>query len=318
MSKAITDYRGKATNGYAFLAAVLFFLATAAFVGYNSFVTVSAGYATEIQVNWLSAGLAAAIAIAAIFLSTGLYTLYPNESAVLTLFGNYAGTDDAPGLRWSNPFYQKNKFTLKLQNNQIDSIKVNDASGNPIEIGAIVTWHVKDSAKAALEVDDYEVFAAKQIEAALRAVASRYSYDNWSDKDHDDEDKDAATPAKVEDRPSLRDSGDLVADDLIKDLRRRVARAGIEIEDARVTHLAYAPEIAQVMLRRQQAAALLASRRLLLRGSVGLVKDVIDDLKAKKIEIDGERQAAMVSNLLVVMVADKEASPVTNVGSLYS
>jgi regulator of protease activity HflC (stomatin/prohibitin superfamily) len=319
MSKSITDLRGKASSGYPFLAVVLLILAMAAFVAYNSFSTVTEGYSSEVHVNWLSAGLAAAMAVGAIFLSVGLYSLYPNESAVLTLFGDYRGTDDAPGLRWTSPFYSAYKLSQKLQNKQIESIKVNDASGNPIEIGAIVTWHVQDSAKAALTVDDFEGFVSVQIESALRTVASRYSYDNWSDKDHDAEEGEGA-PAPVADknRTSLRDSGEQVAEELIVDVRRRVARAGIDIEDARITHLAYAPEIAQVMLRRQQAAALLASRRLLLRGSVGLVRDVIEDLKKNKIEIDGERQAAMVSNLLVVMVSDKEASPVANVGSLYS
>jgi regulator of protease activity HflC (stomatin/prohibitin superfamily) len=317
MSKSITDQRGKATNGYPILAVVLLVLAMAAFVAYNSFTKVNAGYSTEVYVNWLSAGLAGAMVVGAFLLSIGLYSLYPNESAVLTLFGNYAGSDDTAGLRWTNPFYSAYKLSQKLQNKQIESIKVNDASGNPIEIGAIVTWHVQDSAKAALTVDDYESFVGVQIESSLRTVASRYSYDNWSDKDHDEEDGTEA-PAKEKNRPSLRDSGDQVADELIADVSRRVARAGIDIEDARITHLAYAPEIAQVMLRRQQAAALLASRRLLLRGSVGLVKDVIDDLKKNGIEIDGERQAAMISNLLVVMVSDKEASPVANVGSLYS
>lgn len=321
MSKSITDKLGKASNGYPFLAVILALFAAAAYMTYGSLSTIDNGYGrAEVHViDWATAGVAGALVVAAIFLLTGMYTLYPNESAVLTLFGNYAGTDDIAGLRWSNPFYSKHKLSLKLQNKQIESIKVNDASGNPIEIGAIVTWHVQDSAKAALTVDDYESFVGVQIESALRTVASKYSYDNWSDKDHDtNEDGGDAAKVKAEGRPSLRDSGEQVAEELIEDVRRRVARAGIDVEDARITHLAYAPEIAQVMLRRQQAAALLASRRLLLKGSVGLVKDVIDDLKAKQIEIDGERQAAMIQNLLVVMVSDKEASPVTNVGSLYS
>lgn len=321
MSKNVTDLRGKAGNGYLPLLAGFLLLAASAYIGWNfvfSFSPEVNAYSTPIDrmnIHWAGAGVSAALFVASMLSFSGLYTLGPNESVVLTLFSDYAGTDDVPGLRWTNPFYGSSKLSLKLHNQQIDSIKVNDAAGNPIEIGAIVTWHVKDSAKAALTVDNYAQFVKVQIESALRTVASKYSYDNWSDRDHDGEDAPKADDAA---RPSLRDSGEQVAVELAADVRRRVARAGVEIEDARITHLAYAPEIAQAMLRRQQAAAVLAARTLLLKGSVGLVKEVIDDLKKKNIEIDAERQAAMISNLLVVMVSDKEASPVTNVGSLYT
>lgn len=324
MSKNVTDLRGKAFNGYLPLSAAVAILAAAAYIGWNfgfGFVLKTDAYQPPIEritLNWTSVVAAASLAAMAFFCFSGLYTLEPNESAVLTLFGDYAGTDDAPGLRWTNPFYSSSKLSLKLQNQQIESIKVNDLAGNPIEIGAIVTWHVKDSAKAALTVDNHSKFVKMQIETALRTVASKYSYDNWTDNDHHDADVAQKSTGNSPARPSLRDSGELVADELAADVRRRVERAGVEIEDARITHLAYAPEIAHAMLRRQQAAAVLAARSLLLKGSVGLVKQVIDDLQEKKIEIDGERQAQMVSNLLVVMAADKETSPVTNVGSLYS
>ncbi|OQP85683.1 hypothetical protein BTR14_14545 [Rhizobium rhizosphaerae] len=247
--------------------------------------------------------------LAAGFGAIGFFTVQPNEAKVMTLFGDYVGTELASGLRWANPLLSRRTVSRRLQTHHIPAIKVNDAAGNPIEIGAAIVWHVVDSAKAVLEVDDHKTYVMLQAETALRRIAGTHPYDHWNDRGHE--------TASGEETLSLRDGGDHIGEALMADLRHRLQRAGLDVTDARITHLAYAPEIAQAMLRRQQAAAVLAARRTIVHGAVELVREALSGLKEKDIELDGERQAAMVSNMLVVLVADKDATPVINTGTLY-
>lgn len=305
MSQSVTDRPAAAGSGYVALACALLLLVVGAGAGLVSILRLADGVPGA---GWgLVLGVVAVVA--AIVVLTGIYSLQPNESAVLTLFGEYAGTDSNTGLRWANPLYAARKVSCRLQTHHIEAIKVNDALGNPIEIGAAIVWHVRDSAKAVLEVDDFRAFVELQSETALRKIASSHPYDNWTDQHHDD----AAAPDVV----SLRGGGDEVSESLAEELRGRFLRAGIEAIDARITHLAYAPEIANAMLRRQQAAAVVAARRTIVQGAVELVKEALMGLKDKSIEIDPERQAAMVSNMLVVLVGDKDATPVINTGTLH-
>jgi len=247
--------------------------------------------------------------VAGVLLLLGIYVLQPNQSAVLTLFGSYAGTDSKTGLRWANPLLVKSKISCRLQTRHIETIKVNDASGNPIEIGATIVWHVVDAAKAILVVGDYNQFVELQSETALRKIASSHPYDHW--QDGRDEAPGMAAIA------SLRDGGEEITLSLAAELRGRLVQAGVEVVDARITHLAYAPEIASAMLRRQQASAIVAARRTIVKGAVDLVKEALNGLKDKSIEINDERKAAMVSNMLIVLVGDKDAAPVINTGTLY-
>jgi regulator of protease activity HflC (stomatin/prohibitin superfamily) len=240
-----------------------------------------------------------------VFLSVGLYMLQPNEAANLTLFGRYAGTDRANGLRWANPFLVKHKLSLRARNLAAPTLKVNDQRGNPIEIGAAVVWCVRDAAQAAYEVDDFERYVQVQAEAALRHLASLYPYD---------EGESHGQPVTT-----LRGSLDEVCAALRAELQARCARAGVDVTDARLTHLAYAPEIAQVMLRRQQAEAIVSARHKIVQGAVGMVEAALQGLSEREIvQLDDERKAAMVSNLLVVLCGDRETQPVVNTGTLYA
>ena len=259
--------------------------------------------------------------VAAAFIFKGVYSLPQNESAVFTLFGSYAGTDQNAGLRFTNPFYTVTKISRRIQNFQCDTLKVNDLAGNPIEIAAVVVWRVKDAARALLQVQDYEDFVNVQTESALRKIAGNHPYDSH------EESKDAkGSDAKAEaDKPSvasLLEDGDQVTGELVAELHKRFAEAGVEVDEARITHLAYAPEIAGVMLRRQQAAAVIAARSKVVEGAVSIVKEALKQLSSgegeDKITLDPERRAAMVSNLLVVLVSDKDATPVVNAGTLYA
>jgi hypothetical protein len=239
-----------------------------------------------------------------ITLLCGFYTIQPNQAGVLTLFGKYVGTDRAEGLRYANPFYTKQKVSLRARNLNMPTIKVNDHRGNPIEIAAVVVWRVEDSAQAVFDVDNYESFVAVQSEAALRHLASAYPYDAQDD--------DQATK-------SLRGSIDEVSAALTKELQERVSRAGVVIDEARLSHLAYAPEIAGAMLQRQQAEAIVAARTRIVEGAVGIVEMALEKLSQQKmVTLDEERRAAMVNNLLVVLCGDKAAHPVVHAGSLYS
>jgi regulator of protease activity HflC (stomatin/prohibitin superfamily) len=230
--------------------------------------------------------------------------LQPNQSALMMLFGSYQGTDYATGLRWANPFLSKTKISLRLRNFNSEKLKVNDKRGNPIEIAAAIVWRVNDTARAVLDIDHYEQYVPIQAEAALRHLANEYSYD------HVDEADESIT---------LRAGGDELIGKLKRELQDRFAKAGLLVEDARLTHLAYAPEIAGAMLRRQQAEAVIGARKQIVLGAVSMVEMALQGLTERGVvELDTERRAAMVSNLLVVLCAESEAQPVINAGTLYS
>ncbi len=241
--------------------------------------------------------------IALIVLVKGVYMLQPNQSALLMLFGEYRGTDYATGLRWANPFYNKTKVSLRLRNFNSEKLKVNDKRGNPIEIAAAVVWRVNDTARAVLDIDHYEQYVPIQAEAALRHLANEYAYD------HVDDDGNELT---------LRAGGEELIGKLKRELQERFEKAGLRVEDARLTHLAYAPEIAGAMLRRQQAEAVIGARKQIVAGAVGMVEMALQGLTERGVvDLDPERRAAMVSNLLVVLCAETEAQPVINAGTLY-
>jgi regulator of protease activity HflC (stomatin/prohibitin superfamily) len=236
-----------------------------------------------------------------VVLLAGLFMVNPNEGRVLQLFGDYRGTVKEPGLRWANPFFTKKAISLRVRNFETGRLKVNDTDGNPVEIGAVVVWRVVDTAEASFEVDDYENYVHVQSEAALRNLATRYPYDA-----HDE--------AAV----SLRGNTAAVARDLKQEIQDRLAKAGVDVVEARISHLAYAPEIAAAMLRRQQAGAIVAARARIVEGAVGMVEMALEHLaRSTQVRLDEERKAAMVSNLLVVLCADREAQPVVNTGTLY-
>jgi regulator of protease activity HflC (stomatin/prohibitin superfamily) len=231
----------------------------------------------------------------------GLFTVAPNEGLVLQLFGAYRGTAKDEGLRWANPFYTKKRISLRVRNFESAHLKVNDTDGNPIEIASIVVWRVVDTAEAVFEVDDYEHYVRVQTESAVRNLATHYPYD-----------------AHVDGHISLRGSTDVVAGKLKAEIQERLAKAGVDVIEARISHLAYAPEIAAAMLRRQQAGAIIAARQKIVEGAVGMVDMALDRLsQSERVHLDEERKAAMVSNLLVVLCADREAQPVVNTGTLY-
>ncbi len=236
-----------------------------------------------------------------LFCLGGLFVVNPNEARVLQLFGDYVGTVRDDGLRWANPFYTKRSVMLRVRNFESAKLKVNDHDGNPIEIAAVVVWKVVDTAEACFEVDNYEHYMNVQTEAAIRNLASHYPYD-----------------AHIDGEFSLRGSTDEVAARLKTEIQARLERAGVRVIEARISHLAYAPEIASAMLRRQQAGAIIAARQRIVEGAVGMVEQALDLLqKSDKVKLDEERKAAMVSNLLVVLCADREAQPVVNAGSIY-
>jgi len=261
-------------------------------------------------IAWGSLSGAAALLIAGVLVLRGLYTLQPNEAAILQLFGAYRGTSRVPGLRATNPFYSRRKLSLRARNLNGDKLKVNDKRGNPIEIAAVVVWHVDDTAKSAFDVDDYEHFVKVQSEAAVRHLASIFGYDRGDDIVD-------GVPAAAE--PTLLESADVVARALIRELQARLQPAGVVVDEARLSHLAYAPEIAQVMLRRQQAEAIIAARQKIVHGAVSMVQMALNELSAKDVvTLDDERRAAMVSNLMTVLCADSEVQPVINTGTLYN
>jgi regulator of protease activity HflC (stomatin/prohibitin superfamily) len=231
----------------------------------------------------------------------GFYMVQPNQCAVLQLFGRYVGSDLQTGLRWANPFYSKQKVSLRVRNFESGKLKVNDHSGNPVEIAAVVVWKVVDSAEAVFEVEDYENFVSIQSEAALRFLASSYPYE-------------AAEDTEI----SLRSNGPEVTDLLRGEIQARLEKAGVEVLEARISHLAYAPEIASAMLQRQQARAVVMARQQLVEGAVGMVELALARLSEKNmVQLDEERKAAMVSNLLVVLCGDHQVQPVINTGTLY-
>ena len=238
----------------------------------------------------------------AVFACFGYFTLQPNEACVLTLFGAYRGTAKRSGWRWTNPLNTKRRISLRARNLSGEKLKVNDKRGNPIEIASVIVWRVEDTFAAFFEVDDYNHFVTIQSESALRHLASRYPYDAWHE----------------EDVISLRANIDEVSEALRGELLERLQKAGVVIQEARLSHLAYAPEIAEAMLKRQQAGAIVAARKTLVEGAVGMVRMALDQIGTEKIvEMDDERKAAMVSNLLVVLCGETNAQPVVNAGTLY-
>ncbi len=236
-----------------------------------------------------------------LILLTGLFMVAPNTTAVMTLFGKYKGSVRKTGLHWANPFMSKQKVSLRVRNFETGKLKVNDLDGNPIEIATVVVWKVVDGAEALFEVDAYEDYVKVQCESALRNLAATFPYDA-----HDDLTK------------SLRGNAVEIAEELKREIEERVLKAGIEIIESRISHLAYAPEIATVMLQRQQASAIIAARAKIVEGAVGMVEMALEMLSEKKlVEFDPERKAAMVSNLLVVLCGERGTQPVVNTGTIY-
>lgn len=236
------------------------------------------------------------------FLAKGFFQVAPNEGQVQQLFGKYAGTVRAEGLRWTNPFFSKQRLSLRVRNFESSKLKVNDNDGNPIEIAAVVVWQVLDTAEAVFCVDDYENYVHIQTESALRQMAQSYPYDS-----HDDS------------KPSLRSHGEVINSHLRDEIQTRLGKAGVQVVEARISHLAYAQEIAQAMLQRQQAGAIIAARTQIVEGAVSMVEMALEQLsKRGVVQLDEERKASMVSNLLVVLCGERGTQPVLNTGTLYS
>jgi len=310
-----------------FVGIVFLLIAGAAFLlMVQALAAVSGGVGTRFLTGLI-------FAAAALFIFAGLFTLQPNEARVLILFGDYKGTVRSPGFKWANPFYARSrgksphdhaesaapgagavvsrrllglsrlssKISLRAHNFNSERLKVNDSRGNPIEIAAVVVWRVADTAQAVFDVEDYDSYVEVQSESAIRVIASRYAYDHGDD-----------------DELTLRGAGDEISQELERELQNRLDTAGLFVEEARLTHLAYAPEIASAMLRRQQAEAVIAARTKIVTGAVSMVEMALLSLEEKGVvDLDEERKAAMVSNLLVVLCGTSEASPVINAGTLY-
>jgi len=245
--------------------------------------------------------VAIVFALALLVMLGGFYMIEPNQAAVLSLFGKYIGTAKDQGLRWNNPFYSAKKISLRVRNFESSKLKVNDLEGTPIEIGAIIVWQVVDSAEAVYNVDDFESFVHIQCESALRAMATSYPYDQHE-----------------EGKISLRSHAAEIAKHLTDEIQERLAQAGVCANEARISHLAYAPEIAQAMLQRQQATAIIAARTRIVEGAVSMVEMALNELsKRNVVDLDPERRAAMVSNLLVVLCGERGTQPIVNTGSIY-
>ena len=290
----ITENRMQAPNGFVVLLALI------AVTGVLVYAIV-ADIRDNFQIGFL--GLICILSLPVVgFLCAGFFTVNPNEGRVLQFFGRYIGTVQNPGLRWASPFYTKKRVSLRVRNFETSKLKVNDNRGNPIEIAAVVVWKVIDTAEAVFEVDDYINYVHVQSEAAVRNLATNYPYDAFEENE----------VSMVGHQPEI-------SEHLKQENQDRLAKAGIEIIESRISHLAYSPEIAQAMLRRQQAAAVIAARRKIVEGAVGMVEHALGELAAKEVlELDEERKASMVSNLLVVLCSETETQPVVNTGSLYS
>ncbi len=267
-------------------------------------LTVAIGYlfVASIQSGSIVGIVASSILIFVIFIAWfGLFIVNPNEAKVLQLFGNYVGTVRSPGLNYANPLYSKKKVSTRVRNFETGKLKVNDNDSNPIEIAAVVVWRVVDTAEALFEVDDFAQYVEVQSEAALRGLATNYPYDA-----HNGEEL------------SLSANATEISEQLTREIQERLAKAGVEVIESRISHLAYAPEIASAMLQRQQASAIIAARQKIVEGAVGMVEMALEDLaKRDVIELDDERKAQMVSNLLVVLCADRSPQPIVNTGSIY-
>ncbi|HEU4741486.1 MAG TPA: SPFH domain-containing protein [Meiothermus sp.] len=292
---AIRERRAFRLNGFL---AVLLVIGLFVWGGFNFYDFIRA--ALEQRYLWDKLAWAVGSWLLAFLSFSGFFVVQPNESRVLVFLGRYTGSVRFAGFHWANPFASKEHLSLRVRNFNSERLKVNDAQGNPIEIAAVVVWRVVDTAKALFDVEDYDNFVAIQSETAIRALASRYPYDA-----HEGEE-------------SLRGDPDAISRELQKELQTRLEVAGVEVLEARLTHLAYAPEIAQAMLRRQQAQAVIAARQKIVEGAVGMVKQALNQLRAEGVvELDEERKAAMVNNLLVALVSESEAQPILNTGTLY-
>ncbi len=282
----------KVSSGYLMLVVLLVAQFATAYWIYRAVVVLS--------IPQLIAAVLAALIVLVMW--AGLFMIHPNEAKVLQLFGSYVGTAHEPGLKWANPFYQKTAVSTRVRNFESGKLKVNDSNGSPIEIAAVVVWKVVDTAEALFEVDDYEEFVQIQSESALRNLSTTFPYEP-----HEGEGL------------ALRSNPVEIAHALREEIQDRLETAGVTVVEARISHLAYAPEIANAMLRRQQASAIIAARRQIVSGAVGMVQMALDELRQNQvIDLDEERKAAMVSNLLVVLCGEEGAQPVLNTGSLYT
>ena len=295
--KTSTESPGSTFSGYPVLAAILVLLIL---IGWNVAASLPMHGADKVE-KLVFVGLLILPILALAFLSAGFFMIQPNQAAVITLFGDYRGTERREGLRWVWPWMGKDKISARAHNIHSERVKINDLRGNPIEIACNVVWRVADTAQASFDVDDYKEFVNIQIEAGLRTVGSRHPYDDFENEE-----------------VTLRGSADVINRELLEELNDRLRVAGIVVDEAGLTHLAYASEIASAMLKRQQADAIIAARAKIVLGAVGMVEDALTKLAQDEIvELDDERRAAMVSNLMVVLCGEKDAHPVINAGSLY-
>jgi len=292
-----TERAGSSFSGYPML---LFILALLVLVVWNVAGNIPPdGAAKAVKLTFVGLIIFPLLVLA--FLAAGFFMIQPNQATVITLFGEYRGTERREGLRWVWPWMMKNKMSVRAHNIQSERVKINDLRGNPIEIACNVVWRVADTAQASFDVDDYKEFVNIQIEAGLRTVGSRHPYDDFENEE-----------------VTLRGSADVINRELLEELNDRLKVAGILVDEAGLTHLAYASEIASAMLKRQQADAIIAARAKIVLGAVGMVEDALIKLSQDNIvEMDDERRAAMVSNLMVVLCGEKEAHPVVNAGTLY-
>ena len=287
----IREIERRPTSGY--IALLLLFAATAGTI--TSLVRAARAVDPLMIVVW------AVALVVVLVLWFGLFVVHPNEAKVLQLFGSYVGTVRVPGLKYANPFYTKKKVSVRVRNFETQKLKVNDQNSNPIEIATVVVWRVVDTAEAVFEVDDYVEYVRVQSEAALRGLATSYPYD-----------------AHEENQLSLSANAAEISNKLKSEIQERLHRAGVEVMESRITHLAYAPEIASAMLQRQQASAIIAARQKIVEGAVGMVEMALADLSKKRIiDLDEDRKAQMVSNLLVVLCSDRNPQPIVNAGSIY-
>ena len=295
--KTSTESPGSTFSGYPVLAAILVLLIL---IGWNVATSLPMHGADKAEkLVFVSLLILPIVALA--FLSAGFFMIQPNQAAVITLFGDYRGTERREGLRWVWPWMGKDKISARAHNIHSERVKINDLRGNPIEIACNVVWRVADTAQASFDVDDYKEFVNIQIKAGLRTVGSRHPYDDFENEE-----------------VTLRGSADVINRELLEELNDRLRVAGIVVDEAGLTHLAYASEIASAMLKRQQADAIIAARAKIVLGAVGMVEDALTKLAQDEIvELDDERRAAMVSNLMVVLCGEKDAHPVINAGSLY-
>jgi regulator of protease activity HflC (stomatin/prohibitin superfamily) len=311
---AVADKELKSRNGYLMLTVCLGLIVLSAWFAWTAFA------ASDVALYRIGLGVIGIVV--ALTLLTGLVILQPNESLVCLLFGSYVGTEHRPGFWWVNPFNSKKKVSRRLETLESGPLKVNDAVGNPVDIGAVIVWRIEDAAKAVLEVVSYQAYVKAQSETALRRMASTHPYDHV---EAEEAVKQGATPTEAEgealmSKVTLRDGGEAISESLLKEIRSRMQPIGVAVDEARISHLAYSSEIAGAMLRKQAASAVVAARRMVVKGAVSIVENALSEIDQKKLGegLDAERRAAMISNLLVVLVGDREVQPVINTGTLYT